>query len=223
MKHILLFMILSICISSYGKENIPSKEFVELLKENAHQKFLGTNDPVTLINSIKLLADNNDYAAQFLYGLVLSRSDSISSELYLSKSANSGCAGSKMALGVIFMNRNDTSKGFALIKAAAEGGDAMAQVAISGNYERGEHGLKKNKLKAYAWLKLAEKQTFSHGAHLAIKEALNNLSLSGNQLTRAKKEYANLSKKIKTYDYYFCGQMNLDTSKDPNIEYYFKI
>jgi TPR repeat protein len=210
---------------AFAGPTLMSDEFKRLLQENAYAKKHGTANPEQFFSSTKRIADKGDAAAQFLYGLALIKSNRDIAKEYLKKSANAGCVGSKALLGTIYMSEKNPIQGLPLIMSAAENGDASAQAALSGIYLRGDHGIEKSLLKAYAWLKLAERQTFSDGAYVAIEEGLKKIKdqLASDELPKADKEYEILIKRIDKYPYTFCGQLNIDTSRMPNIEDYLKI
>jgi|GEM_PF-4946911 len=211
------------CSIASAKEATITPEFIELLKKNHHEKSLGTNSPEDFLSSLKTIADKGDPSAQFLYGMALSRENRSAAKEYLSLSATAGCTGSEAMLAVINMIEKNNEEGVKLFKASAQKGDTMAQAAISGLYKRGENGFEKSDIKAYAWLMLAQRQTFSLGALKSIEQGMSALSLSDADIKKANVEYKALSRKIKKQDYYLCGQMDLDASRAENIEPYLKM
>src|SRR4029079_7865538 len=114
--------------------------------------------------------------------------------------------------------------GVAHFHVAAQKGDATAQVALSGMHERGDNGFDKSWPKAYAWARLAERQTFSNGALLAVQNALNGLRgrMTDEDMARSEAYSWAIAGKIPKFDYSSCGQFNIDASRDPSIASYYQ-
>lgn len=201
-----------------------SEGFVQLLKKTAAERQTGAVDPKPFFARLSELAKQGDPAAQFLLGMGFFKDRKDLAEQYMSAAAQSGCAGAVMGLGLLAMDKGQAAQGVAHFKRAAEQGDAMAPAAISGLYERGEHGFEKSLSKSLAWLRLAERQTASSGALMGIKDVVKRLrsSMSVQELAAAEAEFATLAARIPKHSYYFCGQFNLDTSADPSVPDYFK-
>ena len=223
MKYFSILVLAFICSIASAKEATITPEFIELLKKNHHEKSLGTNNPEAFLSSIKTMADKGDPSAQFLYGIANFQANRSDVKQYLSLSATAGCVGSEAMLAVINMIEKNHEEGIELFKSSANKGDASAQAAISGFYKRGEYGFEKSDIKTYAWLMLAQRQTFSQGGLKSIEQGMSALNLSDADIKKANIEYKALSKKIKKQDYYLCSQMNLDASLAENIEPYLKM
>jgi hypothetical protein len=224
MKKIGIALLLGICVAAHSAESTITEEFIQLLKENTAKKAAGTNDFKQFFFRLTELADKGDPSAQFLVGMTVLNARRNVAEKYMAASAQSGCAGAEMGLGLLAMLNKQPTTGIAHFRAAAEKGDAMAQVAISGIYERGDNGFDKSLPKAYAWLRLAERQTFSNGGLLAIRDAMKKLrgSMTEDDIVNSEKDFSEISVAIPKVNYYFCGQFNIDASRDPDIPYYFK-
>lgn len=199
-------------------------DFIQLLKRNAEEKARGTNDPTKFILEVTKLADQGDASAQFLVGVVALAGRNDVAEKYLVTSAKMGCVGAEAGLGVLLASKKQVAESVAHLRSAAEGGDAMAQVGIAGMYQRGDNGFEKSLPKAYVWLRLAERQTFSNSSLLVIRDALQKAqaNMSSEEVVRAEAELSGMSTKIVKVDYSFCGQLNIDTSRDQSIPYYFR-
>lgn len=223
MKYFSVFALVFICSIASAKDATITAEFIELLKKNHHEKSLGTNNPEDFLSSIKIMADKGDPSAQFLYGMLLAKGDRSTAKQYLSLSAAAGCAGSEGMLAAINMIEKNNDEGVALFKSSANKGDALAQAAISGFYKRGDNGFEQSDINAYAWLLLAQRQSYSEGGLQAIEQRMSEAGLSDADIKKANIEFKRLSKKIKKQEYYLCGQMNLDASGADNIEPYLKI
>ncbi len=189
MKYFFIFVLISVCSIASAKEATITPEFIELLKKNHHEKSLGTNSPEVFLASIKTIADKGDPSAQFLYGIALSQENRSAAKQYLSSSAAAGCAGSEAMLAIINMIEKNSEEGVKLLKSSANKGDASAQAAISGFYKRGEYGFEKSDIKTYAWLMLAQKQTFSLGGLKSIEQGMSELNLSEADIKKANIEF----------------------------------
>lgn len=223
MRYFYIFVLVTICSLASAKGNTITPEFIELLKKNNYEKSRGTNIPERFLSSVKSIADKGDPSAQFVYGVALFKGNPSAAKQYLSQSAVAGCAGSEAMLATIYMIEKNREKGVNLFKSSARKGDASAQIAIAGFYKRGTDGFDKSAEKQYAWLMLAQRQTFSNGALAAIEKGMSELSLTDIELRKANVEFEILSKQIIKQDYYLCGQINVDTSRSPSIESYLKI
>lgn len=223
MKYLSIFVLITICSISSAKSNTITPEFIALLKKNYYEKSLGINNPRNFFSSLKSIADKGDPSAQFFYGMLLSQESTTVAKQYLSRSADAGCTGSEMILASLNMVEENTEEGIRLFKSSAINGDASAQVAMSGFYNRGSDGFERSRTKAYAWLMLAKRQTFSNGALAAIEEAINGLNMTDAEIKEASNEYETLATTIGKREYFFCGQGNIDTSRARDVEFYLKM
>jgi TPR repeat protein len=202
---------------------LTTPEFEALLKKNYELKRQGRSDLGEFLVSARAIADKGDAAAQYMVGMILVKMDPSTSKEYLSKSAKAGCAGSKTLLGVLYMQEKN-SEGVPLLAKAAAEGDATAQAIMSGAYLRGD-GVEKSPTKAYTWLKLAERQSFSNGAGAAIQDGLSKIEkqMSTADKAEADKQFALEAKRVPVVNYVFCGQANPDTSKAKNVPEYLRM
>lgn len=224
MRYIVFALLLFTCVSANSASSTITDEFIQILKKNATEKSKGTNDPKKFFSKVIELANKGDPSAQFLLGLTMIKERRDMAQKYLTASARSGCVGAETGLGILAMLNKQSAVGVAHFKTAAKKGDAMAQAAIAGMIARGENGYEKNLAKAYAWLRLAERQTFSNGALRAIHEGMKKLkvNMATDDLVKSDKYFSEISATIPKVNYAFCGQLNVDTSRDPNIAYYYK-
>lgn len=219
MRQICAVLLVMSCAASYAAEVRTSDEFIHLLRTNATEKRMGVSDPRQFVAKLDELASRGDPSAQFLMGLTVLKERRELAEGYFTPSAQAGCAGAEMGLGLLAMLKKQWALGVAHFKVAAARGDAMAQVTISGLHERGDHGMEKSLPKAYAWLRVAERQAFSNGGVLAIRDGMEQLrsKMTDEDAKQSEKDFTHIAASTPKANYYFCGQFNVDVSRDPAI------
>lgn len=210
------------CLPALAQHPVMSTEFKTLF--NPDQP-VADNYLKVLTEKLTRLADEGDTIAQFWVGMMLGGEEHAAN--YLKPASDKGCHGATTMLAVHWLAHNKSAneaKALTLFKQAAAGGDASAQLALGGEYSRGNSVFAKDLVEAYAWMHLAKRQNFSIGGGVAIDEGIADIknSMSNDEIKQGKLRYHQLARKIPKVDYFFCGQANTDTSKDPNADDFFK-
>lgn len=220
MKHLITAFLACICGTSYAAEVKMTEEFIHALE----RKSSGNLQPHEFLSKLAEIAEKDDPSAQFLIGMTYLKSNPRIATSYLDKSSAAGCAGAETALGILEMLNKNYSAGIAHFKTAASHGETSAQMALSGLYERGDHGIPASLPKAYAWLEIADRQTFSTGARTAIANGKEKLTVKMSALERsaAQIETEVISKMAPRVEYEFCGQYQIDNSLLTNLPKYLR-
>lgn len=110
---------------------------------------------------LKQLADSNDPVAQYIFAVTYLHEVSGVAMALLTNSARAGCPAAATLMSTQFEEDVDVAERLYWLRKAASGGDASAQLLLSLAYSSGTKGVRLSNASAYAWLSLAERQTYS--------------------------------------------------------------
>jgi TPR repeat protein len=175
----------------------------EIPLEQAYDAFklfvqMGVNDKTVLIPLLKGAADRGHAEAQRALGIsyikgIYTPKDIAEGKEWLTLSALKGDEKSQFSLGELYFNSKygapDWSKAARWFEASSEQGNASAQFYTAVIYDAGEHGLKRNKNKAYEYALLSASQKLVYAESLLGQWFYNGRNVN-KDLTQSFKYYS---------------------------------
>lgn len=186
---------------------VVSNELLNILTAVEQRLKNKETDPGTLKSDLQRLADKEDPIAKFFLAVMFKPSDERAMKTLLYESASGGCAGAASLLGMLLMKENEEG-GLAWLTLGANSGDSTGQMMLGIFFLRDLSNISRNKASAYAWLKLAIRQTYSSGQKAAISLQLLNLenTLTASERNDAFARYNELQQQIAVVPDHICGQ-----------------
>jgi len=197
----------------------------QLLVEHADRLAGGSDDQTTFNRGLNDLAEKGDPVAQFLWAVSGAHEDGAKIEKLLLNSASSGCVGAAGILGLMYIDKRQFKSGGYWLRYAAENGDAGSQVMLANFYLAGINNFRKDSTEGIAWLRMAERQTYSSGTWTYIVTRIFELehSLASQAKSEVTKRFGELETKIPFVDYHLCGQSGPGRNRDFSQQNYEKL
>ena len=185
-----------------------SKELRDVLHAESRRVKSGTKNTALLRLDLQRLSDKGDPVAQFLFAMLFYKDEPRTKKQLLTQSALGGCAGAAGILGAELLSKGERKDGLMWIDYAAYEGDAAAQTLLADLYLKNEMDADDGKEHAYAWLRLAKRQTYSSTQRAVVFIQLVNLkaALSEEEISHAEIIYRRLEQKIGVMPEHPCGQ-----------------
>jgi hypothetical protein len=213
MRYLFFTLLLFMTMSSVYARPPEISEGMRKLMEDART---GSIEGNAFMATLQKLVDKKDPVAQFVLGARIMDAEPENAKKLLQESVAAGCPAAAGFLGMLLLAEKATAPGLDFTRSAAGGGNSLAQVALASFYLNGSQGIAKDRVEAFAWLRLAERQTYSAGEWGSVVEKLLSMKgeLSKKELKQAEARYAALAKTVPVASYHLCGQSVPDIDRD---------